>query len=419
MAHADDASNYNYRDAEAFSLTVAGPLTVAAPSGQQAVKAGGTLSVNGVSLTDPGLPTSENVTMTLAVINGTVMISTSVSGGVASGQVTANGTSSVTVTAPLAAINATLADANGLVYSPNAGFNGLDSLALQATDTVGHEGMASVSIATGLTVNVPSAQVAKANGILAISGVSISDPGLSTTGNLTLTFSANHGTVNLSTAVSGGVTSGEIIGNGSGAVTVMAPLAAVNATLAATSGLTYTPTSGFAGSDLLALSVVDSLESTNSTSVPLAVAGPLTVTAPTTTQALVGGTVGITGISLADPSLPLSDNVTATFTVTSGIVALSTTVTGGITSGQVTTNGTASVTVTAPLAAINATLALSSGLVYSPNSGFSGDDTLSISASDAIGNSATGNVALLVIVQPFVCKSDLGSGSGYGVALGR
>ena len=99
------------------------PLTISVPSGQQAVQANGSLEINRVSLADPGLPTTDNVILTLVVSNGTVALSTAVSGGISGSQVIGNGGGSVTVVAPLAAINATLADTNGLTYRPTSGFS--------------------------------------------------------------------------------------------------------------------------------------------------------------------------------------------------------------------------------------------------------------------------------------------------------
>ena len=379
-----------------LSITVAGPLAITAPS-TEAVAKNGTLVVGGISLADPSLPTSDNVTMTLAVTNGTVALSTAVTGGITSGQVTANGTASVTITAPLAAINATLADANGLTYTPTSGFNGSDTLALSASDPLGNTKTANVAIVVPgpLAITAPTAETVAANGTLVVSGVSLADPLLPTSDNVTLTLAVTNGTVSLSTAVSGGITSGQVTGNATGSVTITAPLAAINATLADASGLTYAPKSDFSGPDSLALSASDTLSNSGTASVSITVAGPLAITTPTSAQAVAAnGTLVVSGVSLADPSLPTSDNVTLTLGVTDGTVALSTAVTGGITSGQVTANGTASVTITAPLAAINATLADANGLTYTPTSAFSGTDTLALSASDTLGNTKTASVSI-------------------------
>ena len=180
-------------------------------------------------------------------------------------------------------------------------------------------------------------------------------------------------------------------------------MAAINATLFATSGLTYTPTIGFNGSDSLSLSVSDTLGNSKTAAVPITAIGPLTITSPLTSQLVkANGTLGVNSISLTDPSLPTSDNVTLNLAVADGTVTLSTSIASGITSSQVTGNGTGSVAITAPLAAINATLAANGGLIYAPAAGFSGADTLSLTGSDMQGNSGTGNVPLVVAGPPTV-----------------
>jgi Bacterial Ig domain len=86
-----------------------------------------------------------------------------------------------------------------------------------------------------------------------------------------------------------------------------------------------------------------------------------------------GATVNLSGISLTDPDAG-SGNMTVTFSTTIsnlgvGLLQLDTTVPGGITAAQVTGNGTASITINAPLAAINATLAAAHGLDYTAPAG--------------------------------------------------
>ena len=198
-------------------------------------------------------------------------------------QVTGNGTTSVTVTAPLAAIDATLADANGLTYTPNTGFAGSDTLALSATDSLGNSGTSSVTITVAgpLSIAAPiTTQSVAANSSLKVSSIAVADPSLPTTTNVTLTLSATSGVVNLSTAVTNGLTSSQVTGNGTTSVTVIAPLTAINATLADANGLTYTPNTGFAGGDTLTLSASDSLGNSGTSSVTINVAGPLSITAP-------------------------------------------------------------------------------------------------------------------------------------------
>ena len=150
------------------------------------------------------------------------------------------------------------------------------------------------------------------------------------------------------------------------------------------------PTSGFSGSDTLSLAATDSLQSQHSATVSLLTVGPLAIAVPTTTlDVKAGGSLGVSGISLTDPSLATTADVTVTLGVNDGTLALLTAVTGGVTAAQVTGNSTGSVSITAPLAAINATLAAMGGLTYTPTSGFNGPDTLALTAADSINATAT------------------------------
>ena len=111
-------------------------LPVSNPSGNEDA----TFAINGVSISDVDAnPTSDTMTVTLSVAHGTLAVRTDVAGGLGAGDVSGNGTASVTLTGTQAAINATLADATGLQYSGNANFNGADTLTLTTSDN-GHTG---------------------------------------------------------------------------------------------------------------------------------------------------------------------------------------------------------------------------------------------------------------------------------------
>ena len=358
------------------------------------------LGVSGISLADPLLPASDNVTLTLAVADGTVTLSTAVTNGLTTSEITGNGTGSVTVSAPLASINATLATTSGLSYTPTSGVNGTDTLVLTGSDSLGNNGTGSIPlvVAGPLTITAPSTQqIVKPGSTLGVSGISVADPSLPASDIVTVTVAATHGAATLSTSVTNGIAASQVTGNGTDSVTITAPLAAINATLATASGLTYAPTSGFNGSDTLSLAASDALTNNSTGRVSLLAVGPLTVTAPSGQQAAVSrNALSITGVSLNDPSLPATNNVTLTLKASHGAVMLSTAVAGGITSSQVTGNGTSSVTITAPLTAINATLAATNGLTYTGTSGYSEPDNLALSASDTLGNSDTASVSLNV-----------------------
>jgi hypothetical protein len=348
------------------------------------------------------------------VTTGTLNLSTAVSGGLNSGQISGNGSGSVTITAPLSAVNATLATTNGLTYTPSTGTTGTVTLNISASDLGNNSsGTAQTSSqSTSLTVvGSPAIALAsttfavKQGGTLPVTGVSVADNFLlATANNAQVILTATNGTITLSTAISNGITSSQITGNGTGSVIVNAPLSAINATLAAGNGLTYEPTSGFSGTDTFSASASDlgntasGRAQNTSQNVTISVAGPLAIAAPTTAQTVAtGGNVVVASVLLTDPSLPTGDNVTMTLSAAHGTATLATAISGGITSAQVTGNGTGNVTITAPLAAINATLAATSGLTYAPISGYSGADTLVLAASDSLGNiSNTANVPITV-----------------------
>ena len=61
-------------------------------------------------------------------------------GGVTALQVAGNGTATSAITATLAQINTTLADADGLVYHGDVAYTGPDTLTVATSDDLGHNG---------------------------------------------------------------------------------------------------------------------------------------------------------------------------------------------------------------------------------------------------------------------------------------
>ncbi|HEY1603439.1 MAG TPA: LamG-like jellyroll fold domain-containing protein [Pirellulales bacterium] len=135
------------------------PPSVTVPAGPLSVNQNLNLAITGVSVADSALsPSTSTVKLTLSVGHGALTLATNVTGGLTSGQVSQNGTTTVTVTAPLAAINATLATANGLLYTPTSGYFGPDTFLASMTD-LGHTSSGipqTVSRSTQITVTVPS-----------------------------------------------------------------------------------------------------------------------------------------------------------------------------------------------------------------------------------------------------------------------
>ena len=89
-------------------------------------------------------------------------------------------------------------------------------------------------------VTLPGPQSVAENTPLPIVGAALFDPNPAVAGNVfQVIMTAQHGSITLSTSVAGGLTSGEIVGNGTASVTINATLAEINATLAAAGGLVY------------------------------------------------------------------------------------------------------------------------------------------------------------------------------------
>ncbi len=106
----------------------------------------------------------------------------------------------------------------------------------------------------------------------------------------------------------------------------------------------------------------------------------------------LGGTIGtgedaidawLSGMSISDPDAnPATDDIVVAFNVLNGTLDIRTDVAGGVTAADVVGDDTSTITVTATLNQINATLAASNGLTYSPSLNFNGDDTLTVSTND-------------------------------------
>jgi hypothetical protein len=117
-------------------------------------------AITGLSFGDADADaTSELFTVTLSVTKGILTIRTDVVGGLTAANVAGNGTGALTLTGTQNAINATLAAtvtnavggaANGLVYTPNAHYNGADTLTVITNDQ-GNNGNDPGSTANGTT----------------------------------------------------------------------------------------------------------------------------------------------------------------------------------------------------------------------------------------------------------------------------
>ncbi|HEV8069000.1 MAG TPA: hypothetical protein VGP76_14785 [Planctomycetaceae bacterium] len=382
-------------------ITVNGPPIITAPA-TASVNVNSSLTFSGsISLTDASASGTSD-SLTIAVAHGALTLATSTGLTFTAGS---NGTASFTVTGALANLNSAL---NGLTYQPMAGYLGSDSLAVSATDS--GDGL-SASKTVALTINAPTPPTISApgsssvavNGSLVFSSansnaITVADTGPGS-GSDSLTLTVTHGTVTLST------TSGLTIGagaNGSATITVTGSVANLNAALA---GLTYKPTSGYSGSDVLTISLNDSVDNLSaSASVALTVSTAPTITAPATATVAVTSTLTFSSanknaVSIADGGAggavePL------TLTATDGTLSLASTNGITFTSGI---NNSASMTIKGTLANLNTAL---SGLTFTPAK--IGTATVVLSYTD-VGDGLMASATINITVGKGITK--LGGGS--------
>lgn len=137
---------------DAPTLTVPGAQTVA----EDVSKAIGGIVAADIDVAEG----TGQVQVEFRAANGTLNLNTNVPGGVLASQVTANGTSTVSVLASLAQINTTLArlnaqsEADGLTYRGKSNFNGADQIVIKVDDlgNTGAPGALTVSRTVPITV---------------------------------------------------------------------------------------------------------------------------------------------------------------------------------------------------------------------------------------------------------------------------
>jgi uncharacterized repeat protein (TIGR01451 family) len=229
-----------------------------------------------------------------------------------------------------------------------------------------------------------------------LTGISVADPDAGSASEQ-ITFTVDSGSLTVATGVTGGITAVQVSGNGTSSIVIMAPLAAINATLADPAGLTYAPAANINGNVTLTMTTSDQghtgaggaqQDSDTSTITLAAVNDPPVNTVPSTATTLADTPMALTGISITDVDAGAS-LVTAVLSLSSGTLALSTSVPGGVSAGEVTGNGTAVVMLFSTFAKIDATLAAGNGVVFTPQGGFSGVATLTVVSND-LGNTGSG-----------------------------
>jgi hypothetical protein len=373
----------------AVALTINAAPSITAPATAN-VNENGSLTFPGtISIADAAASGTSD-SLSLSVTNGTITLGSTAGITVTGG---ANGSSTMTVTGTLSDLNEAL---SGLVYAPGAGYVGSDSLRISLEDPVDNltaSGTVAITVHAPPVISAPPNASMNENSSFTFRGtISLADATASGTSD-SLSLSVASGTLTLGSTAGITFTTGN---NVSSSMTVTGTLANLNAAL---NGLVYAPRLNYSGSDSLQISLGDSIDhNSGAGSVALtinAVPSPV-VTAPPAASLKENSsyTFAASAISLADSS---ASGTSDSLTLSASFGKLTLATTSGLTfsSGS---NNSSSMTVTGTLANLNAAV---SGLVYTPNSGFSGHDTLAASLTDSI-DKLSGSASVAIAVNPYV-----------------
>lgn len=357
--------------------------------------------IQGVRVTDVDVQEGTGeLKVDLRVSHGTLALDLTIAGGLRPTNVTGNGTAHVTIDkAGPAQINATLSALTGLKYQPALNYNGADALTITADDQGNTGGIVPPATATVpitvIAVNdppqlpwtVPPAVPPQpltaedtatfvrwpANAVVDV------DVNESPDGKLTVTLSASHGELTVSTGF--GLSLADFTaGNRGSTVQFTAPLAAINATLSASTGVRYEPNPNYNGTDRIVLDVNDRGH-TGAMANPLSAQGTVTVTIVAVNDPPVL-TVPSTNVTVnEDTNLPLQVQVTdvdaaegtgllqMTLQVFFGTITVRTDVPAGVGADNVMGNGSTAVSLIGTQEQLNATFA-ANGVVYRGNPNF-------------------------------------------------
>jgi hypothetical protein len=339
----------------------------------------------------------------LTVQNGTLNLRTDVAGGLTAGQMVGNGTNAVAVNATVAQINATLAAANGVLYTPTANFNGADTLGAYVNDN-GQTGQDPNSVTMfplsvdgtiteedfdSRTINVAAVNDAPA-GVDAT--YTFNEDGSRTLSQADFGFSDTidgHGFAGV--VITTLPTDGVLLLNGV-AITVAGTF--VTETDITAGKLVFQSTANENGAPYATFTfqvrdngggVTNTDGSANTLTFDVT---PINDAPVNTVGAAVSinedaGTIALTGISVADVEAGASGaKIYVTFVVTNGVVAIRTDVAGGVVDGDIIAQATDTITLHATVAQINATLAASNGLTYTATANYNGSADLTVYTND-------------------------------------
>ena len=357
--------------------------------GTQALPFFADLTIAGISIADSDVA-ADNLEATLTATGGTLTLSQTTGLAFSTGDGTADAT--MTFQGTLTDINAAI---NDLIYSSSNFFGGdANTVTINVSD-LGNNGAggtltdnATITIVDVVNaapvLTVPGAQAAIEDTALAVSGVSIADTDAAS-GSIEVTLGVGNGTLDLGQITGLTFTTGD--GTSDASMTFQGTLADVNAALA---GLSYLGDANFNGAETLSINVSDLANTgafggtgVDSDTVAITVAAANDapqIANPGPQQIVENASLTVTGLSISDADAGAA-SVEATLSVASGTFSLGQTT--GLTFSTGDGAADASMVFQGTLTDINAALA---ALVYTPTTGFSGQDTLSVSIDD-LGNS--------------------------------
>jgi hypothetical protein len=402
----DSGNSQSASTSVALTITALAPPTISASSSASTAEnvslVFSTTNGNAISVADANDVTGD--VLSLSVTQGTLTLGSTPGLTFKSG---ANGTSSLSIAGSLANLNKAI---SGLTYKPSTQYAGSDTLQISMSNS-GDGQSASASVALSVTPAVAPALSAPASASLLENGsqvfsaangnaISFTDANAGSSKTETLTLSVSHGTLKFGTTSGLTFTSGA---NNSASMTVTGTVTALNTGL---NGLTYKPTTGYSGSDSLAILVSnpsDGLSSSATVALTISVLHP-TITAPASASvaengSLIFSTTNSDLISMTDVNAG-SAIEKISLTATNGKVKLGSTTGITFSSG---TNNSSSMTISGTLANLNNAL---KNLTFTPTTGYTGAASISLSYTDA-GNGLSANATISITV-----------GSGGAAAVG-
>ena len=264
----------------------------------------------------------------------------------------------------------TVANSAALDFETNPQFN----LTVQVTDNGSPIQSGTATITVNLTnvgeapvITAPASIAAEHETPVVLTGISVAD---ADGGTLTFTMAVDDGTLTVDTTVSGGVSAGNVTGNGTASVTLTGTQTQINNTLADSDGVTYVSDTGFTGvSDTLALTLTDSTALSDTESVTITFnAAPVANGQSTSTNE---DTAKLITLTASD-----ADNEDLTFSIVVG-----------------PTNGSLGAIGTPDCTATNVCTAT---VTYTPDPQYNGPDSFTFKVNDGTSDSNTATVAITV-----------------------